>query len=200
MYTAHHYLECAHSHAIAAHNSGYHIRQLQYTHMHIHANSVCSIMYCRDNRHSVTNPLYSSTTNTNKGDMTLSEHKEYTHDNTKCCDDMNKEQKVELRSTAPSSAYQSVLQNPYDDHVSIKSDDVPCNQLGGYSATAQYDLPINKSLQPPGSDNDLKDVTQRGNCDDEDTTLAGESDHPEIVCQLPLSPEYVTPRNIPATS
>lgn len=166
--------------------------------MHIHADSVCSIMYCRDNRHSVTNPLYSSTTNTNKGDMTLSEHKELTHDNTKCCDDMNKEQKVELRCMAPSSAYQNVLQNLYDDHVSIKSDDMPCNQLGGYSANVQYNLPIN--MQPPESDNDLNDATQRGNCDDEDTTLASKNDHLEIVCQLPLSPEYVTPRNIPATS
>lgn len=124
------------------------------------------ILHNRDNSHNtaVTNPLYCATSATNnKADMTQSEYK---HDDTKCNDNVNKEQTFELKSRASSSAYQNIIQNLYDDDgddddvddgddddVSIQSKDVACDRLGGNVVSNAKEMRINsnslKSLPEP---------------------------------------------------
>ena len=83
----------------------------------------------RDNSNSVTNPVYSDNLeNTNKDFMIDDEH---IYDSIS----YHGEEKAEAKSVASSIACQHHLQNPYDedDRVSIKSDDVSCDQTGDYS-------------------------------------------------------------------
>lgn len=88
-----------------------------------------------NNTANVTNPVYcASVEATNKEDTTLPGYEEHIYDTIQCYDDMD-EHKVEPKGMAPSTAsYQHSLQNLYDDdRVSIKSDDVSCDQSGAYS-------------------------------------------------------------------
>ena len=118
---------------------------------------------------------------------------EHIYDSISCHGDG--EEKTEPKSVAASIAYQHHLQNPYDeDRVSIKSDDVSCDQAGGYSAPcfktdgAHYSEPrlspkpryvnntdvtlatdsqsIDKNI-PANDDYILQDATQKVNVDDE---------------------------------
>ena len=79
---------------------------------------------------------------TRKEDVTLPGYEEHIYDTINCYDDKNDEQGVGSKSVAPSTGYQHRLQNPYDDdRVSIKSDDVSCDQAGGYSVP---DVKVNR--------------------------------------------------------
>ena len=106
------------------------------------------ILHIRDNSHNtaVTNPLYCATSATNnKADITQSEHK---YDDTKCNDNVNKEQTFELKSRASSSAYQNIMQNLYDDDdddTSIQSKDVSCDQLGGNVESNAKEMGMNSN-------------------------------------------------------
>ena len=68
--------------------------------------------------------------------MMVTDDDEHIYDSISFRDDKDGEEKVEAKNMASSAAYQHHLQNPYDedDNVSIKSDDVSCDQSGGYSA------------------------------------------------------------------
>ena len=113
------------------------------------------ILHNRDNTNNtaVTNPLYSATSaTTNKADMPQSAGKEYMHDITKCNDDVSKEQTIELKSRASSSAYQNIIQNLYgdgDDDVSMQSKYVSCNQLDGNVASNAEEMGMHSSSQKP---------------------------------------------------
>ena len=89
----------------------------------------------RDNSNSVSNPAYcTNIETTNKDFMTVPDCDEHIYDSISFHDDKDGEVKVQPKSMASSTAYQHRLQNPYDDdRVSIKSDDVSCDESGGYS-------------------------------------------------------------------
>ena len=103
---------------------------------------------CRDNSNHVTNPAYCSTFGaTNIDDKALSGYEEHIYDTINCYDDTYEQAyKAEQSNMEPSAAN---LENPYDDNISIKSDDVSFDQLGGYSVPDFKGNEVHSSMPKP---------------------------------------------------